>query len=41
MDRYTLEKKLKFIDNYKQAANAASGSQVDANANVTWKNIHR
>jgi len=39
MDERTLNKKLKFIDNYKQAKNAAAGSEVDANANVTSKNI--
>ena len=39
MDARTLEKKLKFIEDYKSASNAATGSQVDANANVTSKNI--
>lgn len=39
MDRYSLERKLKFIDNYKKAINAATGSEVDTNANVTAKNI--
>lgn len=39
MDSRVLEKKLKFIDNYKKASNAATGSQVDANANVVSKNI--
>ena len=39
MDERTLNKKLKFIDSYKVAANAASGSEVDSNANVTSKNI--
>ncbi len=39
MDERTLNKKLKFIENYKQACNAASGSEVDANANVTTKNV--
>ena len=39
MDERTLQRKLKFIDNYKTAINAASGSEVDANANVTSKNI--
>lgn len=39
MDERTLNKKLKFIENYKIACNAASGSDVDANANVTTKNV--
>lgn len=39
MDERTLQRKLKFIDNYKTAVNAASGSEVDANANVVSKNI--
>lgn len=39
MDERTLSKKLKFINSYKEAANAATGSEVDANANVTSKNI--
>ena len=39
MDERTLNKKLKFIENYKKAINAASGSEKDANANVTTKNI--
>lgn len=34
-----IEKKLNFIERYKKAKNAASGSDVDANANVTAKNI--
>lgn len=33
------EKKWKFIEEYKKATNAASGSEVDANANVTTANI--
>jgi ribonucleoside-triphosphate reductase (formate) len=32
------EKKLKFIQDYAAASNAASGSEVDANANVTTQN---
>ena len=32
-------KKIDFIDNYICSANAADGSKVDANANVTSKNI--
>lgn len=31
--------KLSFIEDYTQAHNAADGSRVDANANVTVKNI--
>ncbi|EIW88087.1 anaerobic ribonucleoside triphosphate reductase [Alishewanella agri BL06] len=34
-----LQKKLHFIEHYLQAANAADGSKLDANANVTQKNI--
>ena len=34
-----LEKKHIFIDNYVNAKNAADGSTMDANANVTLKNI--
>lgn len=34
-----LHKKIKFITNYKQAKNAATGSKYDSNANVTQKNI--
>lgn len=34
-----IDKKLNFIDRYKQAQNPASGSDVDANANVTSKNV--
>ena len=34
-----IDKKLQFIEKYKVAQNAASGSEVDANANVTAKNI--
>lgn len=39
MDQRTLDKKLQFIEDYKKASNAATGSQVDPNANVTVKNI--
>lgn len=40
MDEQTwINKKLDFIDRYAKAQNAASGSDVDANANVTTKNI--
>lgn len=34
-----LQKKLHFIEHYLQATNAADGSKLDANANVTQKNI--
>jgi len=34
-----LKEKMRFIENYTQAKNAADGSKVDANANVTLKNI--
>lgn len=34
-----LQDKVNFIENYKQAFNPADGSTVDANANVTLKNI--
>ena len=34
-----LNQKLSFIDEYIQAKNAADGSKLDANANVTQKNI--
>ncbi len=34
-----ISKKIKFIDAYIHSANAADGSKVDANANVTSKNI--
>ena len=34
-----ITKKMKFIKDYTLAKNAASGSQYDANANVTMKNI--
>ena len=37
-DRETLEK-MKFLSDYMDAANAASGSKYDANANVEHKNI--
>ena len=39
MDQRTMEKKLAFINDYKQASNAATGSQFDSNANVASKNI--
>ncbi len=37
--RHQVQQKLDFIDHYLQAANAADGSKMDANANVTQKNI--
>ena len=37
-NKYIKDKK-SFIEKYKKAQNAASGSAVDANANVTQKNI--
>lgn len=39
MDTRTLEKKLKFIEDYKAASNASTGSKYDSNANVTTKCI--
>ena len=39
MDKQTLERKLKFIDEYNKASNAATGSQFDSNANVSSKNL--
>ena len=39
MDRYALEKKLNFIQDYKKAKNASTGSVFDSNSNVTVKNI--
>ena len=39
MDKKTLKRKLKFIENYINASNAATGSKYDANANVTQKNV--
>ena len=34
-----LDQKYTFIENYKKAQNAATGSNVDANSNVTNKNV--
>ena len=34
-----VSKKINFIDDYITSSNAADGSKVDANANVTSKNI--
>ena len=34
-----LDHKMQFIHDYLQAQNAADGSKMDANANVTQKNI--
>ena len=40
IDKYKkYEKDLNFINEYKKASNAATGSQVDPNANVEYKNI--
>lgn len=39
MDARTIEKKLKYIDEYKAASNASTGSKYDSNANVTTKCI--
>ena len=39
MDSRTLERKMKFIDDYKLAKNASTGSKYDSNANVTQKNL--
>lgn len=36
---FTTEKQIEFIQNYMVAKNAATGSEVDANANVATKNI--
>ena len=33
------EKKWKYIEDYKRASNAATGSEVDSNANVTVANV--
>lgn len=39
MGKDALEKKIKFINEYKHASNAATGSQYDSNANVTQVNV--
>lgn len=39
MSKESVEAKLKFIRNYIAASNAATGSEVDSNANVTSKNV--
>ena len=39
MDSRTLERKLQYIDEYKHALNAATGSKYDSNANVTTRNL--
>ncbi len=39
LDNKQLNNKLEFIDQYLKAGNAADGSKLDANANVTTKNI--
>ena len=35
----TIDEKLRFMEEYRGARNAATGSEVDPNANVTEKNI--
>ncbi len=37
--KHQVEHKLNFIEQYLHAQNAADGSKMDANANVTQKNI--
>lgn len=39
LDTKQVNEKLKFIDHYLKAGNAADGSKLDSNANVTTKNI--
>ena len=39
LNELQLQQKLNFIKQYLQAENAADGSTLDANANVTQKNI--
>lgn len=39
MEQHALEKKLNFIEEYKHALNASTGSNFDPNSNVTVKNI--
>lgn len=39
LTRDQVDDKVKFVEEYIDALNAASGSQVDANANVTQKNV--
>ena len=39
MDARTLQKKLDFIKEYREALNASTGSKYDSNANVTQKNV--
>lgn len=39
MERSRLNKKIKFIQDYKDASNAATGSKYDSNANVAQKNL--
>lgn len=39
MDKVAIDRKLKFIRDYAFARNAATGSEVDSNANVSTKNI--
>ena len=39
MNEEQITGKLNFIDDYLRAENAADGSKMDANANVTQKNV--
>lgn len=39
LNEHQIQQKIKFIENYLHAKNAADGSKLDANANVTHKNI--
>ena len=39
LNKTQIDSKIKFIENYINSKNAASGSLVDPNANVTQKNI--
>ena len=39
LNKTQIDSKIKFIENYINSKNAASGSILDANANVTQKNI--
>jgi anaerobic ribonucleoside-triphosphate reductase len=39
LDTKQVNEKLEFIDHYRKSGNAADGSKMDANANVTSKNI--
>ena len=39
LSKYQVKERLDFIRAYKEASNASSGSEVDANANVTRKTL--